>query len=139
MRVRLLIFAATALCATSAQAIDYVALVQELKELKEDKLVVDYLKVDIRTAQRLESLDQALRDGLESAKELRERAKQARQQRYAGTIIALSHDSAAQRTGEQLMAGEDPYRLEMEAAQLMSLGRDALVELVASYREVRAN
>ncbi len=136
-----------ALCATiagtapaeRAAGIDFKAVVQEYQALKGDPEIVDYLGKDLRAAQRIDKLERILQQSAEVVRESNEQAHEARRRRTAATLGLISGDPAMGDVGRSIRdSTPSPEALEAQAAKAKEAGRDAMIELVASYREIKA-
>jgi hypothetical protein len=147
MRATILVLLAAALAAAADE--DYRALGVELEQLKADPQVVSLLKNDLRVSHRLEKLYQQMRDAVQNAQSIREQAPQLRaalrQQQARGDIYQIAGttngpgDPVGRQMSERAVQGQQQLdALELQAARQLEWAREALVELVASYREVKA-
>jgi hypothetical protein len=120
--------------------IDYRALAEEHRTLKDDPEVVAALAVDLKTAHHFEKLEKLLQDSLGMVRDAKQQAEQARRDRAAALILMLSGGAkAGPEVGRALAQGDrQAYELELAASQALDTARDALVELVSGYREIKA-
>jgi predicted RNA-binding protein with PIN domain len=124
-----------------ANALDYPALVQELRALKNDPDVVTYLADNLRASRILDRGEQEIRSSLRLAREYEDQAQEMRRQRAdALALQAVTGGYRAAPAIGEMMAKQDnaPEVLELKAAEYIEAARDSLVELVAEYREVKA-
>jgi hypothetical protein len=121
-----------------AQAMDGQAIMKQYQLLKKDPEILEYLRNDLRAAQRIDRLERILRRSVAASRSLRQEAAEARRRRARGMAGVASGDPVASEAGRSMLDSTPrPEALEAQRAKAREIGRDTVMELVASYREIK--
>lgn len=121
-----------------ALSMDDGALVQEYRDLRSDPDIRAALASDLRLQYRFDKLDQQIRSSLQFANQANERARSAQSRQDMAVLGMLSGDRRMRQLGASAMDGPSPEDYEYQAAEAVQNARDALVEAVAGYRDIKS-
>lgn len=135
---RVLLVAVLLPVAAGASGLDYTQLASEFDELKADPEIGAYISRDLRLQARLARLEQTKDDSLREANQSFGQISEARRRRELGTLGVLSGDPMMGSVGRrELDTTPRPADLERRGEAALNRSHEALVELVASYRDIR--
>jgi hypothetical protein len=120
-------------------AIDYQALADEARSLRDDPDVVRYLSRDVREAHRLSTLEENIKRSLALVQQYRQQAEESRRRQRIGMTGMVAGDTPLGRQAQQIGASAgDPAAFEAKASEYSQAATDELVELVSRYRDIKA-
>ena len=135
-----LALALTCVVPVKAAAVDWRALAEECLSYQADQEVRAYLEGNLRAAWKVEKVTGILREANDGYRELKERARTERSRRTAMMMLAVGGSKTSASLQDALSASggdESPASLDVQAAEMAQVAREALVELVETYRAIK--